>query len=133
MDNMQPLALIVEDDRTIAQLMATILRMQGYRTLNAFDGDAALEQLAIVRPQLMTLDLNMPGMSGATILRRLRANPDTADLPVIVVSACVQIDQALAASAQAIIIKPFDLSELMSVVEAVAAAAPSSMALAVGM
>jgi DNA-binding response OmpR family regulator len=132
MNDRQPLALIVEDDRAIAQLLATILRMQGYRTINAFDGDAVIAQLATALPQLITLDLNLPGMSGAALLRRLRANPATAELPVIVVSACSETEQAAATSAQAFITKPFELSELINAVQTVAALAPPLLALQAG-
>jgi DNA-binding response OmpR family regulator len=122
MNDTIPLALVIEDDPAISQLLATILRMQGYRALKATDGNMALDHLAAARPQLITLDLNMPGMNGAAILTRLRSNPDTADLPVIVVSACTNIEPSVIADAQAIVTKPFELDELLSVVRGVAPA-----------
>jgi DNA-binding response OmpR family regulator len=126
MNDIPPLALVVEDDPAINQLLVTILRLHGYRAMSALDGDAALALLGSVRPQLMTLDLNMPGMSGAAILRLLRANPDTAALPVIVVSACAQVEPAVAADVQAVVVKPFDLGELLAVIHSVVAAAPQT-------
>jgi DNA-binding response OmpR family regulator len=121
MNNVQPIALVIEDDPSINQLLVTILRMQGYSAKSALDSDAALAILRTERPHLITLDLNMPGMGGAAILRRLRANPDTASLPVIVVSACAHIEPAVAADAQAVVTKPFELSELLATVRDVLA------------
>jgi DNA-binding response OmpR family regulator len=121
MTNIQPLALVIEDDPAINQLLVTILRMQGCCAMSALDGNAALALLTTARPQLITLDLNLPGIDGAAILRHLRADPDTADLPVIVVSACAHIEPAVAANAQAIVTKPFELSELLATVRDVLA------------
>ncbi len=122
MDDRSPLALIIEDEPAIAQLLATILRMQGYQAQTALSGDAACDQLAAARPDLITLDLNLPGTSSAAILEQLRADPDTADLPVIVVSACPQIEPELAALVQGVLTKPFELDELIALVHEVAAA-----------
>lgn len=123
MNDVKPTALVIEDDPSINQLLVTILRMQGYAPIGALDSDAALELLASEHPQLITLDLNMPGVGGAAILRYLRADPETANLPVIMVSACAQVEPCVASSAQAIVAKPFDLGELLAVVRDVTAPA----------
>jgi CheY-like chemotaxis protein len=80
--------LIAEDDDAIRDALATLLEEEGYRVVTARDGAEALARLhALPRPRLVLLDLMMPVMSGWEFLRRLRADPDTADIPVLVLSA----------------------------------------------
>jgi len=122
----QPLVLVVEDDPMIAQLLVLMFRSQGYHGVIAPDGASAAAQLQTMQPDLITLDLNLPGMSGAQLLADLRATPATAALPVIIISACSDIEPAISDRAQAVLCKPFGIEELMAVVRAVHADAPLS-------
>lgn len=116
-----PLVMIVEDDPVIARLIATMLGAFGYRTQIALTAEAAALALAEAQPALVTLDLNLPGMGGAAFLHELRAAPDSADLPVIIVTAQQQIPSAARALADAVLIKPFGLEELIGAVGAATA------------
>lgn len=80
-------ALIVEDDSDIRELLAEILEGEGFEVGTAEDGLEALEELAKARPDLITLDLNMPRMSGWQVLETLWAEPELSTIPVIVVAA----------------------------------------------
>jgi CheY-like chemotaxis protein len=78
--------LIVEDDPWIRTLLAELLTDEGYRVVEADCGTHALEELARGRADLVVLDLKLPNTSGLEVLRALRADPATADLPVLVMS-----------------------------------------------
>ena len=111
----RPLVLIVEDDPHQAQLLAVLLESDGYAVHLAPDAEAALCALADVLPDLITLDLNLPGMSGAELLHQLRAEPRTAQLPVLLITAYPSVPPATVALAQTLITKPYDIDVLLAV------------------
>ena len=76
--------LIVDDDRDIRSLLADYLEANGYRAHSAADGNAMWKQLEEARPDLIVLDLNLPGDDGLSLCRKLRA---TSSLPVIMLTA----------------------------------------------
>lgn len=115
----QTLILVVEDDPAIAALMSEVLEEEGYRCVTASSAPVAFGLIDSAEPALITLDLGLPGVSGAAMLYRLRANPRTRDLPVIIVSAERVIEAQLRASSQAVVIKPFDLDLLVATVRRV--------------
>ena len=78
--------LVVEDDADIAHLIAGQLRAAGYEVEIASSGEDALERISANPPDLVTLDINLPGMSGAEVAERLAMNPATTDLPVLAIS-----------------------------------------------
>lgn len=127
MDSAASRVLIVEDDPLIARLIATILKAHGYQTQIAPSAEAALDELPGFAPALITLDLNLPGASGADFLQGIRAMPQYAGLPVIIVTAQQQIPPRARALADAVMFKPFGLDELMAAVRG-AAAAPAPLA-----
>ena len=79
--------LVVEDERDIAALVAYHLTMEGYRVRTAEGGQEALEAAAAERPDLMVLDLMLPGYSGYDVLAELRRQPALRDVPVIILTA----------------------------------------------
>jgi CheY-like chemotaxis protein len=79
--------LVVEDDERIQRLVEIVLRGEGYSVLQAGDGQRALELINSERPDLVLLDLMLPVLDGWTLRRRLREEPDTAAIPVILMSA----------------------------------------------
>jgi CheY-like chemotaxis protein len=90
--------------------MAFTLRRCGLDVLEASEGEAALRLIRENRPDLAVLDVRMPGLTGIEIVRALTAQPDTAAIPVVLVSAWGQvheIDDGLASGARAYIVKPF--------------------------
>jgi DNA-binding response OmpR family regulator len=112
--------LIVEDDSAIATGLALNLRLEGYRPTTVEDGEAAAAAVAQDRPDLILLDLSLPGRDGLEVLRELRARGDRT--PVIVLSAREGEHDKVAAlrlGADDYVTKPFALAELMARVDAV--------------
>jgi DNA-binding response OmpR family regulator len=114
--SLEPKILIVDDDQALAQLMVMLLSMEGFRAQAAFSGAQALAAIAAEVPAAMLLDVMMPDMDGFTLLRRLRAEPPTADLPVVMLSARVDSEsreESLAAGADGYLTKPADPQQLV--------------------
>lgn len=78
--------LVIDDDPDIRDLLQTALEEAGYQVLTAVDG-AAVPLAQAQRPDLILLDIQMPGMDGVEVSKRLRANPITAAIPIVVMSA----------------------------------------------
>jgi DNA-binding response OmpR family regulator len=79
--------LIVEDDPDAAQLIEIVLRRAGFRTLTAFNGWGALRNVQQEKPALIVLDVMMPSIDGYEVCRRLRNDPDTETIPVLMLTA----------------------------------------------
>jgi two-component system, sensor histidine kinase and response regulator len=108
--------MVVDDQPANIQVVGSVLGKLGYEIIPALDGATALKRLAIHLPDLILLDLLMPGMDGCEVCRRLRENPDWEDLPVIFVSAADDKDlvvRALEAGGVDYITKPFNQAELV--------------------
>ena len=117
--NDAPLILVVDDDPDILALVALRLRRLGYRVTQARDGQEALEQVARERPALAVIDAMMPRIDGFELIRRLHATPETAELPVILLSARARPADAAAgldAGADVYLAKPFRADELAAAV-----------------
>ena len=111
--------LICEDDQNLRQLVRVILG-EGYRFVEADTGHEALELALEIRPDLVILDLMLPGASGLEVLRSLRKDLPGGDTPVIVMSAWGHADQAaLEAGADRFLPKPFEPDDLTAMVEEV--------------
>ena len=109
--------LVIDDDPLICALLQDILHEEGYEVLLADDGEQALVILTTVRPDLVTLDLNLPGIGGDIVLKELRNQDTTKDVPVIVVSALETIPREVHKLAQAVIQKPFDIDKLLFTIQ----------------
>lgn len=124
-----PRILVVEDDPDIAKLLRLMLEQQGYVVDTAGSIPQARERLAAVTYAAITLDLLLPGESGISFLRQLRNSPDTASLPVVVVSAVAdggrkQLEHAAVSSVLDWLDKPIDEGRLMQAVSRAVKAAP---------
>ena len=114
--------LIVEDEADIRELIEYKLGQEGYRVLVAADGDEGLELVRQAAPDLLLLDLMLPGLDGLEICRRLRKDPLTEKLPIIMVTARGEesdIVTGLELGADDYIVKPFSPRELLARVRAV--------------
>jgi two-component system alkaline phosphatase synthesis response regulator PhoP len=114
--------LAVDDDDLIRRLVQFNLQRAGYRVTPARDGLEALEQIEQERPDLVLLDVNMPRLDGIELLRRLRADPGTATLPVVMLTAKAQDEDILEgkrSGADYYLTKPFSPTELLAVVQEV--------------
>lgn len=122
--------LIVEDHPTMREAMRLVLEHEGFVIREAADGPSALRMAREQPPDLMFLDLNIPGASGADVLRELKAEPGTAQVRVIIVTATGEEgrDYVLSLGADEYFTKPFSPTALLRTVERVLdpGGAPSS-------
>lgn len=112
----------VEDDAAIRDIELYALRSTGFEARGFADGDTAWAALQADRPDLLVLDVMLPGLDGVSLLRRLRAEPRLADLPVIMATAKgAEYDkiQSLDLGADDYVVKPFGVMELVSRIKAV--------------
>ncbi len=107
--------LVADDEKTITDLVAFALEMEGYRVVQAFDGPEALRLAEQEHPDLVMLDIMMPGIDGREVSRRLKENPATAKISVLLFSAAPNPDLS-GAKADAFLPKPFDLDKLSETV-----------------
>ena len=120
--------LVVEDDVDLRHVEAMVLGASGYRVLVARDGSSALDELARERPALVLLDMRMPGMNGWDFMRVLRARYGRT-IPVVVVTAAEDAaSRAAEVEAEGCLAKPFEIDDLLRVVERWAGAGGSASA-----
>jgi len=108
--------LIVDDSEDIALISARMLTQRGFAVITACDGAEALTIIARQRPSCLLLDVMMPRMSGLEVLAKLKADPATASIPVIMVTAKTGDDDVLSGYQQGAdyyITKPFTADELV--------------------
>lgn len=112
--------LAVDDERSIVRLVQVNLERQGYNVVTAFDGRQALEQIAQNMPDMVICDVMMPYMDGFEVLRKLRLDPKTRELPVIMLTAKAMdndVFQGYQLGATCYLTKPFSPPELISFVK----------------
>lgn len=128
---MSELVMVIEDEKEIRDLVRYNLEKAGYRVAAAADGEEGLRQLFAARPDALVLDLMLPGMNGLEILREVRQEPVTHDLPVLVLTArSAEMDKLLGFEhgADDYLTKPFSPRELVARVKAlVRRASPSGL------
>ncbi len=115
--------LIVEDHPTMREAMRMVLEHEGFAIREAADGAAALSMVRQQQPDLVFLDLNIPGTSGADVLRELKGDPQTRDVRVIIVTATGEEgrEQVISLGADEYFTKPFSPLALLRTVERVLA------------
>ena len=111
-----PKILVVDDVPENVRLLEAVLVSRGYEVVTANDGRAALERVQTAEPDLILLDVMMPGLDGYAVCSQLRANDDTAVLPVIMVTSSIgqEKTKAIEAGADDFIPKPFNHNELLT-------------------
>ena len=112
----------VEDDHSIRELMLYTLRASGFDAEGFEDGASLLEAMQNRRPKLILLDVMLPGMDGIEILRRIRLNTSTADIPVVMATAKgTEYDKVLGldSGADDYLVKPYGMMEMVSRIRAV--------------
>ena len=127
--------LVVEDERDIAALIAYHLAKEGYRVRTAEDGSEALQAVSAERPDLIVLDLMLPGFSGDEVLTELRRRPELIDVPVVILTARREESdriKGLELGADDYLTKPFSPRELVLRVAAVLRRAQSPAVAASG-
>src|SRR5215216_2015143 len=113
-DMRPPRVLVVEDDRPIAEVLQRSLRMEGYDVRTSGDGREALDAAHAFLPDLVVLDLGLPGLDGIEVARRLRAHDDT---PILMLTARDALEarvEGLDSGADDYLVKPFERQELLA-------------------
>lgn len=103
--------LVVDDNATNLKLASEVLQMEGHEVLRASDADEALALLGAHRPDLILMDIALPGMDGLELTRRLKADPDLCTVPIIALSAFAMKgdeEKALASGCDGYITKPIN-------------------------
>ena len=115
--------LVVDDDETIRGLITLNLELEGFEVATAVDGLDALAKAAAVQPAVVTLDVMMPRLDGWATAQRLRADPATADIKVVLLSARAQeadLQRGTRIGVDAYLTKPFDPDDLIDIVRRLA-------------
>jgi DNA-binding response OmpR family regulator len=126
--------LVIEDDAEIADVLRRFLRQEGHDVRTATDGDGALPAAAEFVPDLVILDLGLPGLDGVEVCRRLRAE---GDVPILILTARTELEdrvEGLDSGADDYLVKPFERQELLARIRALLRRRPprGSASLAVG-
>ena len=112
--------MAVDDERHIVRLIQVNLERSGYQVVTAFDGQEALRKVETEKPDVIVLDVMMPKMDGFEVLKRLQANPDTREIPVIMLTAKAQdadVFRGWSSGVSAYLTKPFNPLELITFVK----------------
>ncbi len=116
-----PVVLVVDDDKAIVELLSRTLKQRGYAVMAAYDGKEAMAAVKNQHPHAILLDLRMPVMDGYEVLEALKSDPETVDIPVVIMSAYHfdrdRADVLKLAAEQ--VCKPFDADEFVSRIESV--------------
>jgi DNA-binding response OmpR family regulator len=115
-----PRILVADDEPALLRLLEFVLGRRGFIIQGVTNGNAAIEVLKVESPDLVILDVMMPGLDGYEVLTFIRETPRLEGLPVVMLTARAQLDdiqRGLTLGADAYLAKPFDPEELLSVVE----------------
>lgn len=114
--------LIVDDEQDIVDLVSYNLEKEGFKTVKAYDGETALRLVKTQKPDLLILDLMLPRMNGLDVCRAIRRNPETANVPIIMLTAKGdEVDKiiGLEIGADDYMTKPFSIKELIARVRSI--------------
>lgn len=120
----QPLlkVLVIDDEENIIEFIRLGLRYEGFQVESASDGEQGVTTAQRINPDLIILDIMMPGIDGLEVCRRLRANPTTRDIPVLMLTAKDEVRDRIAGlrtGADDYLTKPFDFDELLERIRAI--------------
>lgn len=113
----KPFALLIEDDRDVADLFKHVLDMAGYHSGIVYDGLEAMKQLTSNPPDVVLLDLQLPGISGVDILQKMRADERMKNIPVVVITAYANSAKRLPIKPDLFLLKPVDIHDLGSLLQ----------------
>lgn len=111
--------LVVEDDETVRRNLARVLDLEGYRVEEAANGAEGVAAALSRKPDLVICDIGLPGLNGFGVLARLRAEPATAGLPFIFLTASADVkdeDTGFKLGADEYVVKPFDTAVLTALI-----------------
>ena len=112
--------LVVDDEPVVVKTLSKVIRRQGFDVVSAADGEEALKKVRSSNPDLVILDIQMPKLDGIEVLQRIKGSPETASLPVIMLTAKVGDEDTLKGykyGANYYIPKPFEMDEVLQGIE----------------
>ncbi|MFH1416157.1 MAG: response regulator [Elusimicrobiota bacterium] len=112
--------LVIDDDIYIAEMIKDGLELKGYEVEIATTGKDGIDKAFRCKPSIITLDLNMPGMTGFEILKKLKSDYSTKDIPIFILTVVDEkksLNEAFLLGAKEYIVKPFSLMNLRSLIE----------------
>jgi len=124
-----PCILLIEDEQDLRDLLQTIVREMGYRAIQATSGDQGIALATQLHPRLVLLDVMMPGLNGFDVCGVLKAQEETADIPIVFLTAAGDTRHrhvGAESGADDYIVKPFDLNDLQERLMAVLNGAPAA-------
>jgi len=113
----KPFVLIVEDDRDIVALFRHVMDLAGYRTEIVLHGQVAVDYLSQSRPDIVLLDLGLPGVSGVEILKMMHADERLKDVPVVVITAHAHLVESLPVQPTLTLIKPVNIEQMSNLIQ----------------
>ena len=127
----KPVVVVIDDDHTVLELMERFLSREGFSVRTADNGKAGIELAKQLKPVAITLDVMMPGMDGWSVMRALKAEPATAEIPVILVTITDNKEMGFALGASDYLTKPVDWNRLAGLLKRIGSAADSQYVLVV--
>lgn len=112
----KPFALIIEDDRDIVALFRHVMDLAGYQTEIVLHGGVAVDYLSKSTPDIVLLDLNLPGVSGGEILAMMKADERLKHIPVVVITALPHLVETLTVKPQLVLIKPVNIEQMTNLI-----------------
>lgn len=127
MTDKKPLILIADDEEDIKMLLSMYLENSGFDVVTAFDGLDTLARVKESNPDLILMDIMMPIIDGIEVTRRIKADEETAHIPVVMLTAAVKtnmVDKAMAAGAADYISKPFEPDRVKEIIDSILSEPP---------
>lgn len=115
--------LVIDDEESITEVISAFLESEGYKTVQASDGQKGFDCLAIVHPDVVICDVMMPVLDGRALCKKMQSHSTYRSIPIILMSAAVKSLARSECRYAAMIDKPFDLDELLDTVQQVLKAA----------
>ena len=118
--------LVVEDEESLLKLESILFTSKGYAVTGVRDGNEALEAIGEARPDLVVLDVMLPGLDGFQVCRAIKENPETSSIPVVMLTAkksSADLERGKSAGADAYLTKPFKSVKVLEVIEGLLTAA----------
>jgi len=109
--------LIIDDEDELNEIVTMRLTKAGYEVVSATDGSSGIEKVKSFGPDIVLLDINMPGMDGWEVCEKLRADPATKDVSIVVLTATRNFQKAKDMNVQRVVLKPFNYDEILSILK----------------
>lgn len=127
----KPFALIIEDERDIAALFRHVMDLLGFQTEVVFHGQTAVERLAASQPDIVLLDLNLPGIAGSRILETIRKNKRLSHTKVVVITGHAHVVGGLSTQPDLVLLKPVSIEQLTNLISRISLSDQSPKAIPV--